>query len=230
MTDARSDRAATGDPADVELVLASGSPRRREILAALGLRFSVHVPEVDETLGPDESADAAARRLAIEKASTIEEDPRRLVVAADTIVVLDELLLGKPSDPAEARAMLGRLSGRGHDVVSGLAVRQGDRMRATTARTRVVFRALDAAEIDAYVATGESADKAGSYAIQGLGSALVERIDGDFYNVMGLPVPALLDLLRGIGWRYFYGELRRAEADQAPASTTDTGPGDLPGG
>ena len=189
------------------LVLASGSPRRRDILTTLGLQFDVRRPDVDETLRPGEKADSAARRLAEEKATAVEADPDELVIAADTIVVLDGELLGKPSGPEEAAVMLGRLAGRCHDVITGLAVRLGADTRSVTARTSVRFRSLDPAEIAAYVATGEPLDKAGAYGIQGYGSALVERIEGDFFNVMGLPVPALLALLHATGYRYLYGDL-----------------------
>jgi septum formation protein len=189
------------------VVLASGSPRRRDILTALGLRFDVRPPDVNETLRPGEDALDAARRLAQEKAAAVEADADELVIAADTIVVLDGELLGKPSGPAEAALMLGRLAGRSHEVITGLALRIGGDVRSVTTRTSVTFRSLDRAEVAAYVATGEPLDKAGAYGIQGYGSALVERIDGDFFNVMGLPVPALLALLRAAGFRYLYGEL-----------------------
>lgn len=191
----------------IRLVLASGSPRRREILSALGLRFDVRRPDLDETLRPGEGAADAARRLAEEKAAAVEAAPDELVLAADTIVVLDGELLGKPSGPEGAAVMLERLAGRSHEVVTGLALRLGAETRSTTARTSVIFRPLDRREIAAYVGTGEPLDKAGAYGIQGFGSALVERIEGDFFNVMGLPVPALLALLRAGGFRYLYGEL-----------------------
>lgn len=189
------------------LVLASGSPRRRQILESLGLAFDVRPPDVDETLGPGEEATAAVRRLAEEKAAAVDAAPDELVLAADTIVVLDGELLGKPADPREAAAMLARLAGRSHLVITGIALRTAAPVLSDAARTRVTFRALERREIEAYVATGEPLDKAGAYGIQGFGSALVERIDGDFYNVMGLPVPALLDLLRRAGLRYLYGEI-----------------------
>ena len=189
------------------LVLASSSPRRRDILRALGLQFDVRSPEVDETFRSGEEAGAAARRLAEEKAAAVDADAGELVIAADTIVVLEGELLGKPSGPQEATAMLERLAGRSHDVITGLALRTGIGVRSVTERTEVTFRSLDREEIVAYVATGEPLDKAGAYGIQGYGSALVERIEGDFFNVMGLPVPALLALLRATGFRYLYGEL-----------------------
>lgn len=195
------------DTSAVRLVLASGSPRRRAVLSALGLEFVVRAPDVDETLRSGESADVAARRLAEAKAAAVEAGPEELVLAADTIVVLDGELLGKPADVEEAAAMLERLAGRSHEVVTGLALRAGADTRSIAARTEVVFRALDRTEIGAYVATGEPLDKAGAYGIQGYGSALVERIEGDFFNVMGLPVPAMLALLRATGFRYLYGRI-----------------------
>jgi len=195
------------DASAVRLVLASGSPRRREILSALGLEFDVRAPDIDETLQPGEGADAAARRLAERKAAAVEAGPEELVLAADTIVVLDGELLGKPEGVEEAAVMLERLAGRSHEVVTGLALRAGADTRSIAARTEVVFRVLDRTEIAAYVATGEPLDKAGGYGIQGYGSALVERIEGDFFNVMGLPVPAMLTLLRATGFRYLYGRI-----------------------
>lgn len=194
-------------PGMTRLVLASGSPRRRDILTALGLVFDVRPPDVDETLRPGEDAAAAARRLAEQKATAVEAEPDELVIAADTIVVLDGDLLGKPTGPSDAAAMLGRLAGRSHEVITGLALRLDAETKSVAALTNVTFRALDREEIAAYVTTGEPLDKAGAYGIQGFGSALVERIEGDFFNVMGLPVPALLALLRDAGFRYLYGEI-----------------------
>lgn len=191
----------------IRLVLASGSPRRREILSTLGLVFEVRPPDADETLRPGEDAVAAAVRLATEKAEAVPAAEEELVLAADTIVVLGEEILGKPADEAEAGRMLERLSGRSHQVVTGIALRSGGRTRASFATTGVRFRHLEPDDIAAYVDTGEPLDKAGAYGIQGYGAALVEGIDGDFFNVMGLPVPALLDLLRTAGFRYLYGEL-----------------------
>lgn len=191
----------------IPLVLASGSPRRRTVLAALGLDFDVRPPELAEELRGGESAAAAARRLAEEKAAAVEAAADELVLAADTIVALDGRLLGKPANPAEAVEMLAALGGRAHTVVTGIALRHADGHWSSVARTDVVFRPLERAEIDAYVATGEPLDKAGAYGIQGFGAALVERIEGDFYNVMGLPIPALLELLARAGARYEYGAI-----------------------
>lgn len=209
----------------ISLVLASGSPRRRTVLAALGLDFDVRPPDLAEVLRAGESASAAARRLAEDKAAAVEAGPDELVLAADTIVALDGTLLGKPDHPDEAAEMLARLAGRAHTVVTGIALRRADDRWSTVARTRVTFRPLDGAEIESYVATGEPLDKAGAYGIQGYGAALVERIDGDFYNVMGLPIPALLELLGEAGYRYEYGVIvRREVSESSPAVAGRTDP------
>lgn len=188
-----------------QIILASGSPRRREILTALGLQFTVCRPDLEETMIPDESPESAVRRLAEAKAACVVTEPDELVLAADTVVVLDGELLGKPFDNHEAIEMLMRLSGRSHDVFTGLAVLVDGRSVSAAARTEVTFRQFDRTECQAYVATGEPLDKAGAYGIQGFGSALVEAIRGDFFNVMGLPVPTLLRLLSSVGYRYAYG-------------------------
>lgn len=194
------------------LVLASGSPRRRAVLAALGLTFDVRPPEIDETVRDGESGADAARRLAEEKAAAVAAEDEELVLAADTIVVLDDHLLGKPAGREEAVEMLARLSGRDHVVITGLALRARNEIVSAATPTAVTFRPLDEEEIAAYVRTGEPLDKAGAYGIQGYGSALIERIEGDFFNVMGLPVPTFLDLLRALGFRYLYGEIVPQEA------------------
>lgn len=192
------------------LVLASGSPRRREVLTALGLEFTVRRPDLEEIIVAGESPESAVCRLATEKAECVSVEPGEVVLAADTVVVLDGDLLGKPADESEAIEMLMRLGGRSHDVFTGMALRVDARTVSAAARTVVTFRLLDRAECEAYVATGECLDKAGAYGIQGFGSALVERIDGDFFNVMGLPVPTLLKLFNCIGYRYAYGCIVRA--------------------
>jgi septum formation protein len=191
----------------VRLVLASGSPRRREILSLLGLDHEVRPSEVDETLRPGEGPAEAARRLAVEKVyASVGMEPE-LVLGADTLVVLGTEILGKPTDQADAIRMLLRLQGRDHEVYTGLALRQGDRVVADVAVTRVWFRSLDAAECEEYVGSGEPLDKAGAYGIQGLGAALVQRIEGEYFNVMGLPVQLMLSLLTRQGLRYAYGRL-----------------------
>jgi septum formation protein len=200
----------------VKIVLASGSPRRREIFELLALDCVVRPPDVEETIlegmGPEEEA----RRLAVAKAAATVSDPGELVVAADTLVALDNEILGKPVDPADAFGMLMRLQGRRHEVFTGLAVSLNDRIEAEVAITSVWFRPLDAAECAEYVATGEPLDKAGAYGIQGLGAALVQRIEGEYFNVMGLPVQLLLSLLDRFGLRYAYGSLEPSERTMTP--------------
>lgn len=191
------------------LVLASGSPRRREILTALGLTFTVRLPDPEETIVPGESPESAVLRLAEQKADSVSVAPSELVLAADTVVVLDGDLLGKPVDDREAIEMLMRLGGRSHEVFTGLALRVERRTVSMVTRTEVTFRSFDRVECEAYVATGEPLDKAGAYGIQGFGSALVDRIHGDFFNVMGLPVATLLRLFDSLGYRYAYGRVVR---------------------
>jgi septum formation protein len=189
------------------LVLASASERRRDILDRLGLDFEVRVPGVDESTRPDETPEGAAVRLAAAKAWAAVPADGELIVAADTLVLSGNEILGKPAGRREAERMVARLSGGEHVVITGLALADAERVEVSAERTRVWFRSLDAAEGAEYVATGEPLDKAGAYGIQGYGAALVERIDGDFFNVMGLPVQRLLDLLRRFGWRYAFGSL-----------------------
>lgn len=182
------------------LVLASGSPRRRDLLAALGLDFVVRPADLDETPLPDEPPAAYVARLAREKARA-DARAHELVLAADTTVVLDGEVLGKPGDDAEARAMLSRLSGRAHIVLSGIALYDSaaDREAVFVDETEVEIAPLSPTEIAWYVATGEPMDKAGSYAAQGLGSLFVTRVAGNFYNVVGLPVPAVYRLCAELG-------------------------------
>ncbi len=178
------------------LVLASSSPRRREILESLDLVFEVRAADVDESLAPGESPYDAAERLAREKAARVSALERgAVVVAADTIVVLDGRALGKPADREDAVRMLRTLSGRRHDVVTGLAVSRDGRERSGRDVTGVVFAQLTEAEIRSYAASGESDDKAGAYALQGLGGLFVERVEGSPSNVIGLPVRLLARLL-----------------------------------
>ena len=191
----------------MRLVLASGSPRRREILDLLGLKHEVRPPDVDEQLLSGEEPGVQARRLAVEKASSTAGDGDDLILAADTLVVLGDEILGKPVDEADALRMLMKLQGGRHEVHTGLALRFDDRIESDVAVTRVWFRSLDAAECEEYVASGEPLDKAGAYGIQGLGAVLVQRIEGEYFNVMGLPVQLLLSLLARFGLRYTYGSL-----------------------
>ncbi|HLE85584.1 MAG TPA: Maf family protein [Thermoanaerobaculia bacterium] len=181
------------------LILASSSPRRRDLLAGLGLRFAVRPVEVDETPAPGEEARPYVLRLAKEKAAARLE-PGELVLAADTVVVLDGELLGKPADEAEARAMLARLAGREHTVMTGIALADGsDGARTAVEASRVRIAPMSAEEIAWYVATGETLDKAGSYAAQGIGAIFVAGIAGDYTNVVGLPLPATYRLFREAG-------------------------------
>lgn len=182
-------------------MLASKSPRRAELLTRIGLDFIVRPAEIDEAFAPGLAPAEAVAEISEKKACAVcaAEPEGRIVVACDTVVAAGSRIFGKPADADEAAAMLRALSGRTHDVFSGLTVCTGERMVTACERTSVVFRALTEAEIAAYIRTGEPFDKAGAYGIQGMGMLLVERIDGDYYNVMGLPVCRLLLLLRSFG-------------------------------
>ena len=186
------------DPA--ALVLASASPRRRELLRLAGLDPQVRPADVDETPADGEDPVAHVVRLAKAKACTVPAADGEVVLAADTVVILDGAVLGKPRDEADAVGMLRRLRGRAHTVVTGVAVAHPTRGFAqTVVSTEVVFAAISDAAIAAYVATGEPLDKAGAYAIQGGAAAFVTRLNGSWTNVVGLPVVETLDLLRDAG-------------------------------
>lgn len=180
-----------------DIVLASRSPRRADILRGLGFSFTIDPPDTDVEQGiKDEDPFALPELLACRKHDAVAgQHPGALVLAADTVVIIDGDILNKPADDAQARDFLRRLSGSLHTVVTGVAMSRNDRRVSGSARTRVRFRDLGADQIAAYVATGEGRDKAGSYAAQGLGSGLIASIDGCFYNVVGLPVALLFDLL-----------------------------------
>lgn len=195
-----------------DIVLASQSPRRAQLLDALGLRFEIAPADIDETPLPDEDPIACALRLARAKASAISVmRPDAIVIGADTVVVIDGLALGKPRDDADAVGMLLRLQGRTHTVATGIAVAgPGGSAAEAVERTEVRFRTFGSRTAERYVATGEAWDKAGAYGIQDAGSALVEGITGDFFAVMGLPVTRLVALLEAIGWRYDFEGLERA--------------------
>jgi septum formation protein len=186
----------------MRLVLASASPRRADLLRAAGFDFDLLPVDIDERPRPGESPDDYVRRLAIEKAAAASD---RLaggagaglpILGADTVVVLDGELLGKPQDGSAMRGMIARLSGRRHDVLTGLSVRWGERETGMVERTAVFFSPIGNEEIDWYVQTGEGTDKAGGYAIQGLASRFVRRIEGSYSNVVGLPVSAVYELLK----------------------------------
>lgn len=181
------------------LILASGSPRRRQLLAMLGIPIEVRPASIEEIRRANEEPVTYARRLARDKALAIAGD---FVLGADTIVVLDGDVLEKPVDAEDAVRMLGRLQGRRHEVVTAVALAAGGRVLEAQDRTAVFFRPVTEAQLRAYVATGEPMDKAGSYGIQGPGAALVERIEGDFFGVMGLPIRLVLQLLREAGRPY----------------------------
>ncbi|HEY6807922.1 MAG TPA: nucleoside triphosphate pyrophosphatase [Gemmatimonadales bacterium] len=185
------------------IVLASGSPRRRQLLEMLGLAFRVDAPDIDETRGPGEPPEAYVVRLARAKAAAVAaRAPGELVLAADTTVTLDGRVFEKPGSPAEAGEFLQALSGRTHRVMTAVAVGRDARLEDALDVTAVTFRPLSARIIADYVATGESMDKAGGYATQGMGAALVERIEGDFFGVMGLPLRLALELLERFGRPY----------------------------
>ena len=196
------------------LVLASASPRRAELLGSIGLEFEIRPPDVDETAFPHEPAHDYAARLARAKASA-SFTSGAVVIAADTTVVVDDEILGKPADAGDARSMLTRLAGRAHEVLTGVAVaadppsgsvdvvlggRENPRMVETVTTTTVWMTELSPAEIDWYVATGEPLDKAGAYGIQGAGGLFVTRVGGSYQNVVGLPLDVLRDVLAELGF------------------------------
>jgi septum formation protein len=199
---------------NLRVILASQSPRRRELLNLVGIAHEVRPADIDETYFPGEQPKAHAERLAREKAAVIaQREPDAVVIGSDTIVVVDGDVLGKPADEAEAARMLRRLSGRSHVVMTAVAVVWRGETRSAVVEVGVDFHPLTDGEIDAYIATHEPMDKAGAYGIQGFGAAIVARVDGDYFAVMGLPVQRLVRMLREAGLRYSYGPL---EAD-APA-------------
>lgn len=180
----------------MELILASQSPRRRELLGLFNLPFTVRVADIDETMDPSLSPAQEVARVSLAKARAVERQPEDVVIAADTIVVLGDRVLGKPADEAQAEEMLTALSGRAHQVMTGVTVLRGDRAITATEITDIHFRPLSSREIRRYIATGEPMDKAGSYGIQGGAALFAEKIHGDYYNVVGLPVCRLLRMLR----------------------------------
>ncbi len=183
-----------------QLVLASLSPRRSTILSELGLEFEIEPAEIDESRLPGEIPETYVVRVAGEKARA-RSRPNALVVAADTIVVIDEAVLTKPDDPRHASEMLATLAGREHEVLTAVALHDGGgRARCELVRSCVRLAPMTTEEITWYVATGEPLDKAGSYAIQGLGSLFVESVTGNYTNVVGLPVPTLYRLFRKLGY------------------------------
>jgi septum formation protein len=190
------------------VVLASSSPRRHQLLNLIGIEHDVNPADIDETLRPREAPRRHAERLAREKAATVAvRDPDLITIGADTVVVINRKVLGKPADTSDAARMLGMLSGREHTVITAVAVARGRKLRSAIEEVRVKFRRLREDEIEAYIATGEPMDKAGAYGIQGFGATIVERIEGDYFAVMGLPLVRLVGLMRDVGVRYRFGEL-----------------------
>jgi len=197
------------------VILASQSPRRRELLALIGIAHEVRPADIDESYLEGESPEEHCERLARGKATTLAErvSGDAVVIGSDTIVVVDGVILGKPADAAEATRMLRLLSGRSHIVLTAVAVARRGRVESGVERVSVTFRALDDAEIAAYIATREPMDKAGAYGIQGFGATIVSRIEGDYFAVMGLALNLLVRLLARVGLRYEFGRL----ADRAPS-------------
>ena len=192
----------------ITVILASASPRRRELLTLIGIAHTVTPADVDESIHPDEAPAVYAERLARAKASAISvPDASAVTIGSDTIVVIDDRVLGKPRDRRDAAAMLRTLSGRTHTVYTAVAVRRGDRLVSGVEHVAVSFRALADAQIESYIDTGEPMDKAGAYGIQGYGATIVERIDGDYFAVMGMPLGRLVDLMAQVGVRYDFGRL-----------------------
>ncbi len=187
------------------IYLASASPRRQELLRQLGLEFEAIPSDIEETRQPAETAADYVVRAALDKArhvaARIREQgrPERPVLGADTEVVMEGAVFGKPGDAREAAEMLNRLAGRGHEVLSGIALIAGGREWTTRSRSRVFLAPMTAAEIEAYCATGEPLDKAGGYAIQGRAAAFIERIEGSYSGVMGLPLHELVMMMRKAG-------------------------------
>jgi len=180
------------------LILASQSPRRREILRQAGIPFVVKPADVDESVLPGETVDDYVRRVAQQKATAVEAADGDVVLGADTVVVVGGEMMGKPRDRADAARMLERLAGREHEVITGICLRRGEELLYDRAVTRVWFTPLTRSEIEQYVASGEPMDKAGAYAIQGLAAKFIERIEGSYTNVVGLPIELLTKHLPGL--------------------------------
>lgn len=189
------------------VILASASPRRRELLALVGIEHEVVPANIDESYQQGETPRQHAERLARGKASALQGkvDGDALIIGSDTIVVVDGDVLGKPTDRAHAEAMLRRLSGRSHTVMTGVAVRWREQLVSDLVEVDVSFRLLSDDDIARYVDTGEPMDKAGAYGIQGYGATIVDRVDGDYFAVMGLPLNRLVRLIESLGLGYAFG-------------------------
>ena len=186
----------------MDIILASKSPRRRALLEQMGVRdFRIVTPDIDEHMDRDLPPAELVRQISLEKAQAVaaQADPNTVVIAADTVVALNGVVLGKPAGKEEAFRMLSLLSGNRHQVYTGLTVLRGEQVFSQWEETAVTFRSLTAEEIEAYIATGEPMDKAGAYGIQGCGALFIQGISGDYYNVMGLPVCRLGQILGQLG-------------------------------
>ena len=182
----------------MQLILASASPRRKELLGLFKIPFTIRVADIDETMDNTKSPFDEVARVSRLKALAVERQEKDIVIAADTIVVCEDRVLGKPKDAAEAVEMLSALSGRDHQVMTGCTVLRGETVQTFTEVTDLHFRELSRKEIENYVASGEPMDKAGAYGIQGGAALFCERMVGDYYNVMGLPVCRLWETLRSL--------------------------------
>ncbi len=191
------------------VILASQSPRRRELLTLIGIEHEVRPADIDERYLPGEMPRAHAERLAREKAERI-SSADGVVIGSDTIVVVDGDVLGKPADVADAERMLRRLSGRAHTVITAVAVAWRGRLESAVEEVGVTFHALSDEQIRQYIATREPLDKAGAYGIQGYGATIVARVDGDYFAVMGLPLQRLVRVCERLGLRYRFGALEIA--------------------
>lgn len=190
---------------DHDLILASSSPRRRDFVQKLGFRFKIVVPDIDEASLHSESADRLALRLAEEKCAAVAKDyPGDVVLAADTVVCVDGRILGKPRDTEDARAMLRLLSGREHLVMTGVCVQKGSERHSLVCTTSVLFDELPDRLLDEYLKSGESLDKSGSYAVQGIAAMFVLEVRGSVSSVVGLPVAQTRQLLEKFGLYYKY--------------------------
>ena len=203
------EKGSAAAPSAVRVILASGSPRRHDLLLMAGIAHEVLPADVDETYRTGEEPSAYAERLAREKgASVAARAPSALIIAADTIVVIDGQVLGKPRDGSDASRMLRMLSGRMHQVVTAIAVARFGRLESAVDIVQVKFRELTDDDITNYIGTGEPADKAGAYGIQGYGATIVERIDGDYFAVMGMSLLRLTRLMRRLGAEYVFDGVR----------------------
>ncbi|MFO7819918.1 MAG: Maf family protein [Halanaerobacter sp.] len=183
----------------MEIVLASASPRREMLLEQLGLDFKIEPSEIDETKVRLDSPSKLVQRLSYLKANEVQSEDYQLIIAADTVVSSQNLILEKPRDEEEAKRMLKKLSGTTHQVLTGITVMKGEKVRTDYEETNVTFKELTSNEIDDYIATGEALDKAGAYGIQAKGAVFVKKIEGCFYNVVGLSLYKLVEMVKEMG-------------------------------